>query len=42
MGNAVEPDRMETGITEKNFYIVFGSRISLFNRSNIFLETLPH
>jgi hypothetical protein len=42
MGNAVEPDRMEARITEKNFHKVFRSRISVFDGTNVFLETLPH
>jgi hypothetical protein len=42
MGDSVEPDRMETGITEENLDEVFRRRISLFNGSNIFLKALPH
>jgi hypothetical protein len=41
MSEAVKPDRMETRIAEKNLHIVFGRRISLFNRLNIFSEMLP-
>jgi hypothetical protein len=37
MGDSVEPDGMETRITEKNLEIVLGCGISLFNRSDIFL-----
>jgi hypothetical protein len=42
MGNAVEPNGMEPRIAEKDLRIVFGSRISLFNGSDIFLQTVPH
>jgi hypothetical protein len=41
MSEAVKPDRMETRIAEKNLHIVFGSRVSLLNRLNIFSEMLP-
>jgi hypothetical protein len=42
MGNTVEPDRMEAWIAEKNLHSVFRSRVSIFNRPDIFLQALPH
>jgi len=41
MSEAMKPDRMETRIAEKNLHIVFGSRVPLLNRLNIFSEMLP-
>jgi len=42
MGNAVEPYGMETRVAEENLQKVFSRRISLFNGSDIFLQTFPH
>jgi hypothetical protein len=39
MGNTMKPDGMETWIAEEDLYKVFGSRIPLFNGSDIFLQT---
>jgi hypothetical protein len=37
MGDAVKPDCMETGVTEKDFYDVFRSWIPVFDGMNVFL-----
>src|SRR4030042_5052507 len=40
IGNTVKPDRMETGIAEKNLHMIFSGRISLFHFLGVFLQSL--
>ena len=42
MGETMKPDRVEPWVAEKNLYIVLSSRISFFNRLDVFPNTLPH
>src|SRR3990172_2891514 len=42
MCHPVEPDGMEPWVAEENLQIVLGRRVSLFDRSDIFFEALPH
>jgi hypothetical protein len=42
MSQTMEPNGMETRITEKNLHAIFNSGISLSNGSDIFLQTFPH
>ena len=42
MRKAMKPDGMESWVAEKDFYIILRSRISFFNRLDVFPNMLPH